>query len=151
MMKAALVGNYNFYIGFILSKKTNSFFKNNSILSVLSNKFLVCWKKAFSLSLSLGGSLSQNIFHSNLRLDFSVVMEKTLLIAVGPLPFYREFIYTNVPFCFQAVASELGDLLSSNVLVSGLWGSFFQSTPTGSFRWSLVWALFLPLQSFFRK
>ena len=29
MMKAALVGNYNFYIGFTLSKKTNSFFKNN--------------------------------------------------------------------------------------------------------------------------
>ena len=85
------------------------------------------------LSLSLGGSLSQNIFHSDLRLDFSVVMEKTLLIAVGPLPFCREFIYANVPFCFQAVALELGDLLSSNVLVSGLCGSFFPVHSHGVF------------------
>lgn len=45
MMKAALVGNYNFYIGFTLSKKTNSFFKNNLFKNCIWNISLTMRKQ----------------------------------------------------------------------------------------------------------
>ena len=56
----------------------------------------------------LGGSLSQNLFYSYLRPDFSVVTEKKkkkrlLVIMAGSLPFYAECIHMCVLFSFQAM------------------------------------------------
>lgn len=130
-------------------EQVNYFFKNNSVLSVLSNKFLVCSKKAFSPSgwiiipecISFRLEIGLQCCHGeNASDDHSGLLTflQRMCLHQGP-----SFLSGHSCRCLRSVSSKhpcfsrchLAFLIST-----------FQSTPTGQFGWSVVCACFLPLK-----
>ena len=131
-------------------EQVNYVFKNNSILSIPSNNFLVCWKKDI---LSIWVDHYPRMY-SIPTWDWTSVLSWRRCFWLQWAPHLStENIFTRMPFFpFQAMVAGVWNLLASNVLFSrhrlALLISSFQSTPTRSFGWAVVCALSLQIVSF---